>query len=351
MTAGSSTGDPAARLAPRRCELCLLPESMPGLDLDEKGICRFCREAPPPEAARAERAALRAEMETTIAARRGARPYEAIVAYSGGKDSSYTLKLLVEEYGLRCLAVTVDNGFLGAGTLGNCKAVCGALGVDHMVFTPSRQFTEALYRKSAEDESLHSAAAVKRASSICSSCIAMINTHMLQQALQWGAPIVAGGYIGGQVPRDGAVMSVRPGQQARIRSKLVERFAAALGEKVRSYFELPASPADDAREITVINPMLGLVVTEDEIIGAISALGWTRPVDTGVTSTNCRLNDLGVFIHTRRHGFHPYALEIAEQLRAGTMSRSEAEDKLARLPERDDVAKIARQIGLEDNVY
>lgn len=325
---------------------------MPGLDIDAKGVCRFCREAPPMEAARKERAALRAEMEATIAARRGARPYEAIVAYSGGKDSSYTLKLLVEQYGLRCLAVTVDNGFLGSGTLDNCRAVCGALGVDHMVFAPSRRFTEALYRKSAEDESLHSAAAVKRASSICSSCITVINTHMLQQALQWGAPIVAGGYIGGQVPRDGAVMSVRPGQQARIRSKLVERFAAALGEDAKPYFELPpAAGGEDAREVTVINPMLGLVVTEEEIIRAISALGWTRPKDTGVTSTNCRLNDLGVFIHTRRHGFHPYALEIAEQLRAGTMSRAEAEEKLSRLPERAEVTWIAERIGLDDNGY
>ncbi|MEM8730224.1 MAG: hypothetical protein AAGF79_09915 [Pseudomonadota bacterium] len=323
---------------------------MPGLELDDDGLCRFCRAAPSVDEIRAERAALRAEMVATLESLRGATPYEVIVAYSGGKDSSYTLKVLVEDHGLKCLAITIDNGFLGAGTVANCKAVCGHLGVDHMMFTPNRQFTEALYRRSATDDGLHSAAAIKRASSICSSCIAMINTHMLQQALYMTIPVVAGGYIGGQVPRDGAVMTVRPGQQARIRSRMVNRFAGALGDDVRPYFELPTAP-DDLREVVVVNPMLGLTITEAEIIAALEPMGWVRPQDTGITSTNCRLNDLGVFIHSKRHGFHPYAMEIAEQLRAGTMTIPEAEDKLARLPDRADVAGLAAQVGLSEDAY
>lgn len=333
-----------------RCTRCLLPDALPGLGLDQSGLCRFCREAPDPARIRAERAALRSGMVATIERLRGASPYEAIVAYSGGKDSSYTLKLLVEELGLRCLAITVDNGFLGAGTRDNCKAVCGHLGVDHVLFTPNRKFTEALYRRSAVDESLHSRAAIKRASAICSSCIAMINTHMLQQALAMNIPLVAGGYIGGQVPRDGAVMTVRPGQQARIRSRMVDRFAAVLGDGVRPYFDLP-SPDEDMREIVVVNPMLGLTIAEAEILAALEPMGWVRPKDTGITSTNCRLNDLGVFIHSKRHGFHPYAMEIAEQLRAGTMTRAEAEEKLARLPSWSDVAGLAEQVGLPDDAF
>ncbi|MGF1528568.1 MAG: hypothetical protein ACFCBW_17495 [Candidatus Competibacterales bacterium] len=343
MAATTSSPSPG-----RSCIRCLLPDTMPGLHIDDNQLCDFCREAPDVEALRAERIALRREMERVIDERRGATPYEVVVAYSGGKDSSYTLKLLVEHYRLRCIAITIDNGFLGDGTLDNCRAVCGALGVDHMLFTPSRQFTSAMYRKSAEDDRLHSKAAIKRASAICSSCIAMINTHMLQQALQLGAPVVAGGYIGGQVPRDGAVMMIRAGAQGqRARSAMVERFASHLGEGVRAYFELPQGREN--REIAVINPMLGITVTEEQIVAALTPMGWRRPRDTGVTSTNCRLNDLGVFLHTRRHGFHPYALEIAEQVRAGTMSRQEAQAKLQALPRREQVIPLAKGIGLSED--
>ena len=343
------TATPEAGIA--TCAGCLLPETMPGTDIGADGLCAECRTAPPPDAVQADRAALRTEMERVIEARRGARPYDAIVAFSGGKDSSYTLKMLVEDYDLRCLAITIDNGFLGGGTVENCKAVCGALGVDHMLFTPSTSFTAGMYRSSAEDESLHAPAAIRRASAICSSCISLINTYMLQQAIQLGVPIVAGGYIGGQVPRDGAVMKIKPGRQARIRTAMVDRFAKRLGEQARGYFELPHRAEDGDREISVINPMLGIVISEDAIIQAISALGWRRPNDTGVTSTNCRLNDLGVFIHTQRHGFHPYALEIAEQVRAGTLTREEARAKLTTLPSRDQVVPLARKIGLGDDAY
>jgi tRNA(Ile)-lysidine synthase TilS/MesJ len=341
---------PYTAASTRSCIRCLLPDTMPGLGLDPSGKCRFCRNAPSAKEMQAERIVLRKEMDDVIARLRGAKPYEAVVAFSGGKDSSYTLKLLVETYGMRVIAVTIDNGFLGAGTMDNCRAVCGSLGVDHVLFTPDKGFMQSLYRRSAVDETLHSAAASKRASSICSSCIAMINTHMLQKAQQLGAPIVAGGYIGGQVPRDGAVMSVVPGQQARIRSPMVNRFASALGDVVRPYFELPEGDCS-LREITVINPMLGLALTEAEILAALEPLGWIRPVDTGITSTNCRLNDLGVFIHSNRHGFHPYALEIAEQLRAGTMSLEEGREKLDRLPSRADVTDLAAQVGLTEDEY
>ena len=86
----------------------------------------------------------------------------------------------------------------------------------------------------------------------------------MQRALELGAPIVAGGYIGGQLPRDASILTVRPGLQARIRSSMVKRFVRAFGEEAQPYFDLPTG-ADTAREIKVINPMLGLSVTEEEI--------------------------------------------------------------------------------------
>lgn len=328
------------------CRRCLLPDTVPGLRFDDTGLCDLCEVTPPVEELARVRASLRAEMERVIEAHRSDRPYECIVAYSGGKDSSYTLKLLVETYGLRCLAITVDNGFLASRTYANCRAVCEGLGVDHVLFTPRRGFMDGLYRGSAEDESVHPPAAVRRASSICNSCIGLINSHMVQRAVEMDVPLVAGGYIGGQLPRDAARVVLRPGLQAGRRSPMVERMVRHFGEGARPYFTIRPG-VDPAREITVINPMLGLAIREDEIMAALAPLGWKRPHETGVTSTNCRMNDLGVYLHQRRHGFHAYALETAEQVRHGLLSLDEAAAKLAALPTRDDVAWIADRIGLD----
>lgn len=338
------------QLSTRRCRRCLLPEAFPGLRFDETSLCDICQSVPPTDVLDARRSGILRAMEAAVDANRGAQPYECVLAFSGGKDSSYTLKLLVEQYRLRCIAITIDNGFLSADTLTNCRAVCGALGVDHVLFTPNRGFMEKMYRTSAVREEVHSPSAVQRASSICNSCISVVNTHILQKALELGAPLVAGGYLGGQLPRDGSVITIRPGHMAKIRAAAVDRFVQFFGEEARLYFELSRAAAETGREITVLNPMLGLSIREDQIIAGLVPLGWKRPVDTGITSTNCRLNDLGVYLHSRRHGFHPYALEIAEQLRHGLLTREEGLAKLETLPTREDVAWLADRIGVARDV-
>ena len=130
-------------------------------------------------------------------------------------------------------------------------------------------------------------------------------------------------------------------------SPMVQRFADFFGEEASSYFDLRCVSGELDREIVVINPMLGLGVREEEIIAALEPLGWKRPKDAGVNSTNCRLNDFGVYIHARRHGFHPYAFEIAEQLRHGLISREEATAKLVTLPTKRDVSWLAERLGLD----
>jgi hypothetical protein len=158
---------------------------------------------------------------------------------------------------------------------------------------------------------------------------------------------VAGGYLAGQLPKDASVMTLSPGVMVRVRTPMVERFVRYFGEEARPYFELTQANAGVLPEIAVINPMLGLSVREEEIIAALEPLGWKRPKDTGVTSTNCRLNDLGVYMHSRRHGFHPYAFEIAEQLRHGLVTLEEASAKLDALPSRENVEWLADGIGVE----
>ena len=60
----------------------------------------------------------------------------------------------------------------------------------------------------------------------------------------------------------------------------------------------------------------------------IKELGWQKPGDTDVNSTNCLLNSLGNTIHKRQHGFHPYASELSKLIREGYISRENALSKI-----------------------
>ena len=70
--------------------------------------------------------------------------YDAIVAYSGGKESSYTLMQLVEELKLKCLAITVNNGYISkkAQTIDQ-KYLLQVLEI--WMATPSPKFMKSIY--------------------------------------------------------------------------------------------------------------------------------------------------------------------------------------------------------------
>jgi tRNA(Ile)-lysidine synthase TilS/MesJ len=314
------------------------------------GLCNYCADSS--EAAlRTRKQELGEAIAAAVENSRGAGgEYDCIVAFSGGKDSSYTLRMLVRSYGLNCLAVLVDNGFVSPQAQENCRTVATALGVDFLSYAPSFEFMRRMYVRSATGEVVQSPAAIKRASSICNSCISLINSFMLKTAVRYGAKLVAGGYLGGQVPRDAAVMSIDVESLKAVNASALRGRKASLGSQAERYFGPPHVPGVASGRITVINPMLTVQLNEREIIASIRELGWVQTSDTGRNSSNCQLNDLGIAVHYRKHGFHPYVWELSEQVRSGAMSRSDALAKMSGIPElgalRAQLTKLQLDVGV-----
>jgi len=109
-----------------RCSRCLLPESYPGIEFDTDGVCNICREAPPYTPLGEEELRRRTEPFRN----RGGK-YDAVVMFSGGRDSTYVLYYAVTQLRLNVLAYTVDNGFLPDETHENIRTAVERLGVDH----------------------------------------------------------------------------------------------------------------------------------------------------------------------------------------------------------------------------
>lgn len=112
----------------RRCAKCILPESMPFISFDEKGVCNYCRSYCPRNVPRPKEDLLR-----LVEPYRRARGAECIVPFSGGRDSCHALHLVVNELKLRPVAYTYDWGMLTDLARRNASRLCGQLGVEHII--------------------------------------------------------------------------------------------------------------------------------------------------------------------------------------------------------------------------
>ncbi len=131
-----------------RCRHCILPASLPSIRLDDNGVCGLCadyqkrRDGDRDSGSRKKR-----EFEALIErARRLRRPYDCLIPLSGGKDSTYALYLCDRVYGLKCLCVTFDNGFLSPHAIANIRNAIRSSRADHMMITVNRPTMIMLYK-------------------------------------------------------------------------------------------------------------------------------------------------------------------------------------------------------------
>lgn len=337
----------------RSCSRCLMPDNFPGISIDADGLCSLCDVAPSIEEIARQKRLQKEEMVAVIRTTKTASDYDCIVAFSGGKDSTFTLQYLVDDHRLKCLAILIDNGFISPSAFENCRNVTNALGVDHQIFSPNPKALIAMFRTSVTSEMVHSPASIKRGSAICNTCINVVNSHMVRTAVEKNIPMIAGGYLGGQVPKGSASLELSLQRLKMSREGSIARYRNAFGESGAQYlgirselFERYAYPT-----LKVINPLLTMGVSENDILASIEKIGWKKPGDTGAHSSNCRLNDLGIAIHQKKHGFNPYILEICEQVREGVMSQAKARERLASVPSSGALNALAGRIGIPDNEF
>lgn len=298
-----------------------MSENFPGADLDGDGVCSFCRRR---DTGREREAIIanRDKIDRVIAENRGTGIYDIVLSYSGGKDSSLTLLKLRRDYDLRVLALMVDIDFVSPLAFDNARRLCSALDVDLVINKPSTAFMRRMFRVSIEDD-IYGLRQLTRASAACLSCISLIQHIVLKEAAMRGVPLVAGGYVAGQLPATAGV--VNPGAPLFRQSR--QAGLDILIDKVSPRFE--NYRLGDDRLPLMINPLLGEEYDEDAVVDILTGLGWEKPRDTGQSSSNCLINDYAIAVNIEKHGFHPYEAEICDQVRRGAMSPERAAERLA----------------------
>jgi len=134
----------------KRCAICALNENCVTI---HDSICEICRNermstTPAAELSHKPTAIQEQELDEllTQAQGKGRGLYDAIVLFSGGKDSTYILNRLKMCYQqLRLVALTVDNGFRSPIGKQNAEKVCEHLDIDHLEVRPYQIFKK-LYK-------------------------------------------------------------------------------------------------------------------------------------------------------------------------------------------------------------
>jgi len=118
----------------KRCTKCLLPISTPYISYDAHGICSYCLNHKP------FKAHGKKAFESLIEPFRSENGSpDCLIGFSGGRDSSYGLHLLVKEYGLNPIAYTYDWGMLSDLGRENAARLTGKLGVEHVIVSADIQ--------------------------------------------------------------------------------------------------------------------------------------------------------------------------------------------------------------------
>jgi len=332
------------------CTRCTLPSTVPSSRIDESGLCIYCRQFKGKEGLGRQRKEYEFRFQELLEQYKASdhkSNYDILAAYSGGKDSSFTLDLLRNRYHLQVLAITFDHGFVSPHAFENIRKVVETLGIDHITFKPDFKVMQKIFRFSIENE-FHPPKALERASSLCNSCMGLVKFITLRIAIEKRIPFIAYGWSPGQAPLQSAIMKNHPSFIKKAQNLFLHPLQKAIGSEVRPYFleEYHLNQDKNSNFPYNINPLAFLRYDEKEIYTRIKELSWTPPKDTDPNSTNCLLNAFANQVHIQKHHYNPYAMEMAELVREGVLSRDEVLRRTSETMDSGVIEKVKIKLGL-----
>ncbi|SET39772.1 adenine nucleotide alpha hydrolase family protein [[Clostridium] polysaccharolyticum] len=108
----------------------------------EQGVCEICSQSGNRTISQRDTRPL----DKFFQRNKGKYDYDCIVLFTGGRDSSYSLKFLKEHYDLKILALTWDNGFFSEEHRRNIEQVTRKLEIDHQYLDVDWRLIREIYQ-------------------------------------------------------------------------------------------------------------------------------------------------------------------------------------------------------------
>lgn len=326
------------------CAKCTIPSNYPGITFNSHGVCSMCtnyeyykRQAQDYFRTLDDLKDLFKKAQTSPPS--SSSGYDCMVLFSGGKDSTYMLYRLAE-MGLKILAYTFDNGYLFEGALANIERVVQELGIDH-VLDKSPYTNEIL------------ADSLRRHSNVCNFCFKTIYTLSTNMAHQKGIRFIVTGLSRGQIfeTRLMNIFETNPDISIeKIDDTILEarKVYHRMEDSISTCLDTQLFQQDDIfQEIEFVDFYRFCDISQSGIYEYLRLhVPWRNPVGTGCT-TNCLLNDAGIYVHTLEKGFHNYALPSSWEVRLEHESRAAALKDLGTPVDEAAAKRILQEIGYQ----
>jgi hypothetical protein len=264
-----------------------------------------------------------ADIVQSVPRRSAESQYDAIVLYSGGKDSTYMLLDLVRRKKVRICAWMLQQGYQSPTAIANAKRICEQLGVPLVIAQPERPKMDTLFRlgfgvgNEDEDSPEDIVRSAMTYGSACWPCFATISAQGANFCRDTGAAFCFIATQQGQNRLDLHGQPVLAGRGLPRAEFMVEKFMSRFRDLVQKRQPGAAKLLETQGCDAVLVPFYELVPKPpvDEQVAAITKAGWRMPNNTGACSTNCMINELGRHVSRKRYGFDLYQIIDAHERR------------------------------------
>jgi hypothetical protein len=304
-----------------KCRNCLLPNEVPGADIDRSGLCAFCRNAPAGQASGEERLRRERErdLEATLQTVRGSGDFDCLVNLSGGKDSCYLLYKLSQEYKLRVLAFTTDMNIPEV-AWDNIRRTIKKVGVEHVVYTPPRDFYRRMYRYLLTNQNEHGAVRT-----VCYVCAPLFEGYALSLAVEKKIPLVVAGYSPGQPEPDRMVYEFSRRMIEETDWTPAEmRDCGEFSDDDLSLFWNPLRYPEGTTFPRYLAPFHAWRYSQADVMKKVVELGLAgNSRHANPVHSNCPLNWLLMYSDLKNLHYNPYAPEFCKLIRDGKANRTQ----------------------------
>ena len=321
------------------CANCGICSNYPDIRFDHNQVCNICIEYEQYKDQAKSYFGTLSEFNHAISklSQKKRGDYDCLVLLSGGKDSTYMLYQVVNQ-GFKVMSMTLDNGYISEGAKTNIAQTVADLKVDH-------RFVSTAYMKDIFADSL------TRHNSVCYGCFKTIYTLSINLAHAEGIPTIITGLSRGQLFETRLIKQVF--QQSEFNPEKLDhdvlqtrKIYHRVADAVTAYLDMSLFDDDQVFEqVQFIDFYRYCDVSMDKMYAFLNTHApWTRPKDTG-RSTNCLINDTGIYVHKKTRGYHNYALPYSWDVRLGHKTREQAIAELNDEIDHTQAHKILRDIN------
>ncbi|MGE5341219.1 MAG: hypothetical protein ACM3SY_07030 [Candidatus Omnitrophota bacterium] len=332
----------------KTCKKCVLHTHIPGITLNDNGLCPVCEhhEKFAPHEPKIKKY-LFDEMENLFKSlKKQKRLYDVMVLFSGGKDSTFLLKMVKETYGLNPLAFSVIHPLVNHTATTNMEQVAKKLNVDLIKSFPDEQVFKKVIRYGITEGQKYGLGEFFG----CDVCSFFHHWIPIRYAMKLGIPVILEGSDNSQLGEvtfwQGEKVKQDAKQGKKPYNKVHDLVIDALGEDYKgSIYDYNETEIIEGAYPTMISPFSFMDYDYRKNFKEIESLGLESKTFRSIY-TNCAATPFFSYFSVKRFDCVSYIRHYATEIRKGypnLMQRSLNDDNTAQVLNKDVILTLMNE--------